>query len=40
MAPGIIAQAVWDGHRAAQELESDTDEDLRSKHEYTSLEPR
>jgi dimethylamine/trimethylamine dehydrogenase len=40
LVPGIIAQAVWDGHRAAREFESDTDDDLRFKHEYMRLEPR
>ena len=40
LAPSTIAQAVWDGHRAARELEGETGDDAPLKYEYVQLEPR
>jgi dimethylamine/trimethylamine dehydrogenase len=39
LAPSTIAQAVWDGHRAARELEGEAGDDAPFKLEYTHLEP-
>jgi dimethylamine/trimethylamine dehydrogenase len=39
LAPSTIAQAVWDGHRAARELEGDGGDDAPFLHEYVQLEP-
>jgi dimethylamine/trimethylamine dehydrogenase len=40
LVPSTIAQAVWDGHRAARELEGPGGHDGPLKHEYVQLEPR
>jgi len=40
LAPSTIAQAVWDGHRAARELEGQAGDDAPFKWEHTQLEPR
>jgi dimethylamine/trimethylamine dehydrogenase len=40
LTPGPIAQAVWDGHRAARELEGESGDDAFFKREYTALEER
>jgi dimethylamine/trimethylamine dehydrogenase len=37
-APGPIFHAVWDGHRAARELEGESGDDVEFKYEYTALE--
>jgi dimethylamine/trimethylamine dehydrogenase len=40
LTPGHIAQAVWDGHRAARELEGESGDEVFFKREYTALEKR
>ena len=40
LAPSTIAQAVWDGHRAARELEGEAGDDAPLKLAYTRLESR
>jgi dimethylamine/trimethylamine dehydrogenase len=40
LAPSTIAQAVWDGHRAARELEGPAGDDAPFRWERTQLEPR
>jgi dimethylamine/trimethylamine dehydrogenase len=38
LAPSTIAHAVWDGHRAARELEGESGDDAPLRHEYAQLE--
>jgi dimethylamine/trimethylamine dehydrogenase len=38
--PGPIFQAVWDGHRAARELDGESGDEVEFKYEYTALEGR
>jgi dimethylamine/trimethylamine dehydrogenase len=38
LTPGPIFQAVWDGHRAARELDGESGDEVEFKYEYTALD--